>query len=316
MAKQDVTECTAIDVWDLLDSVRERPDDPLHETWVGGELGTVTWAIEGRKMLLSIPRRTSVDGGRPQREVVVYLVREGMPGRGGARTWFRCPGCGVRCRKILLPPDQDCFVCRSCSGRTYGTRLSRVIALDSRIERYRQLEERLQEPGIRFRTVVRLSEQADVLLARILRAFDLSRRLERLEKNLRRMAEPQQPRRGPGRPTKLERRGRGRPPEPTLEPTIRRSRGRPKVKRAYRRSAPLRLATSADDQRAFCGRCRDRRQLTNARTITFANGRTALAGQCEDCGCSTSRIVGSPTASGSTSGSSATCAQVVAPPAT
>ncbi len=40
-------------------------------------------------------------------------------GFGGARWWWRCPGCCRRARVLLLPPASSRFLCRGCHKLTY-----------------------------------------------------------------------------------------------------------------------------------------------------------------------------------------------------
>lgn len=52
---------------------------------------------------------------------VTYLVGlafTGLPS-GGARWWFRCPGCGRRVEALYLPAGRDRLGCRTCCGLLY-----------------------------------------------------------------------------------------------------------------------------------------------------------------------------------------------------
>jgi hypothetical protein len=40
-------------------------------------------------------------------------------GRGGQRTWFRCPMCGRRMFKLYRPLGSSLFACRGCHNLTY-----------------------------------------------------------------------------------------------------------------------------------------------------------------------------------------------------
>jgi hypothetical protein len=61
--------------------------------------------------------------------------------------------------------------------------------------------------------------------------------------------------------------------------------------RPYARPPISVTPASGDVLQAWCPHCRDRRQMVDAQSITFQNGRPALAGTCEVCGTAMRRLV-------------------------
>ncbi len=68
-------------------------------------------------------------------------------GRGGQRTWFRCPSCGRRMFKLYRPPWSSCFACRECHDLTYrcvqqhDARLDRLVNAPDWLVMYHVLNE-------------------------------------------------------------------------------------------------------------------------------------------------------------------------------
>ena len=287
-----IDDCTAIDVRDLLRSGRKRPGDPMHQAWVGGELGTITWALDGPRVVVSYSRDLAGNDRWSASEAVIFLVREGMPRRGGVRTWFRCPSCNRRVARVLVLPGEADLRCRRCAGLLYRNQRSRVAAFAQRLDRYKELERRLEEPGLGFRTALRLSDQADALLARILREFDTASPLARLQRAMRKLNEPKYQDSTSDQPARNDRPALIGPTSTPATAAIRRRRGRPHSKRAYTRLRPYAAATPSAEDRGFCPRCRDRSRLLDASLTTYRNGRRALVGRCAVCGSRGSRILG------------------------
>ena len=52
----------------------------------------------------------------------VELVTD-TPNFGGTRTWFACPLCDRRCRKLYVPPNRHLPGCRYCHAVAYRTQL-------------------------------------------------------------------------------------------------------------------------------------------------------------------------------------------------
>jgi hypothetical protein len=68
-------------------------------------------------------------------------------------------------------------------------------------------------------------------------------------------------------------------------------RGRPKVKRPYRRRKPFHVGRRRTAAEAFCVKCRDYREPKDWELVTFRNGRPALQGLCPSCGSKVARII-------------------------
>lgn len=96
----------------------------------------------------------------------------------------------------------------------------------------------------------------------------------------------EQPRRGPGRPSKRQLRERARAERLAVkaeQASEKPPRGRPKTTRNYTRQKPFVLQEPASDSLAYCPKCRERRTLKYPRQATLSNGRQALRGRCTIC---------------------------------
>ncbi len=87
--------------------------------WVGGR--RLRWFL-GRDRVAFLHRPAD-----PAAEPVYYPVlldRTALPS-GGARWWWRCPGCAKRVDVLFLPPGCDRLACRTCHGLSYRSQHTR-----------------------------------------------------------------------------------------------------------------------------------------------------------------------------------------------
>lgn len=139
-------------------------------TWSrGGEvMGSIGLFCEahGLRLVYRMRRRdedwTNIDELVPFIETPLHF--------GGSRQWFRCLGCGRRCRIIY---GGSYFRCRRCHGLTYETQYE--SATDRATTRARKIRERLggegglddffplKPKGMHWRTYERLAREAEHL---------------------------------------------------------------------------------------------------------------------------------------------------------
>ena len=211
-----------------------------------------------------------------------------MPaGFGGERVYFACPDC-ARAQKLYLPLSVGRFACRRCHALTYRSQQESRDPWGRAWAKIHAIEDRLAHEPMRWRTEAKLLQELNQLYDRAY-AFDpLPALLARCDRTIAKHERPNHP----GRPSKRELRERrhretARLPEDAVET---RPRGRPKHKRVYVRKKALVLSSPPAEPWAFCPRCRDRRRLKWARSVTFANGRPAIRGRCCDCRLLVARI--------------------------
>jgi len=142
-ATSKVEECRSVDLadlrrWHMLDPAR------LAST---GKMPAVTWnTFDGFDQLGVLMRPNGVlfvrrdDGGQLGKLFVPYVF---TPTKfGGWRAWFRCPGCGQRCRILY---GINSLRCRKCRGLKYQSQYEmpayRLLA------RARKIRRRLAKPG-------------------------------------------------------------------------------------------------------------------------------------------------------------------------
>lgn len=99
------------------------PGAPYATTWrwslTGGGQSGVGVRIDHESVCLSY---TAQRGGSPPVSIRETLAVEWtLCAHGGARPWFRCPGCGRRCAALYLPPGGERFRCRRCHHLAYGS---------------------------------------------------------------------------------------------------------------------------------------------------------------------------------------------------
>jgi hypothetical protein len=265
--------------------------------WYRGEqaTGSIAWYCDGAALWLDYTVTPRPGSEKITFHYPVQLVRTPQP-FGGERVWFTCPSCQRSVVKLYLAPPMHSFWCRRCLGLSYRSRQERVHPywrlwarahelerlLDTTSRRGRKWMQALHEAAAVNRALAGLHDDSPVrdLIARV------DARLERQAAHAARV-----PRR-PGRPSKRELRERARLARQAAQPVApARPPGRPKVKRAYTRRQPWALATPPAAGLAYCVRCRDRRRLVRARTVTFSNGRPALRGRCATCSATVTRIL-------------------------
>ncbi len=245
-----------------------------------GKPSSVAWVM-GYDALCLTYTVTAKDGGRTPYSYTVTLTH--TPGTyGGQRVWFACPECGHPVRKICLPPAGGRFLCRSCHDLTYKTRQERASKATRARDRLPELLDELDTEQSNRRWLEIYREVGELLGT--MRDAPLD--------GVPPLPKDPPPRRPPGRPRKKE--GSGPVPEPeapgTPEPP-RRPRGRPRVKRPYTRRTPLPISPSTSGTEGYCVKCRDRRELVDARPVTLSNGRPAIQGSCPLCQTKVTRMV-------------------------
>jgi hypothetical protein len=131
---------------DLADLRRWRMLDPARMTSTG-KIPAVTWnTADGIHKLGVIAQPRGVlfvrcdDSGQLGKLFVAFTF---TPTRfGGWRAWFRCPGCGERCRVLY---GVNTLRCRNCRGLKYHSQYEpRAFRL---LERARKIRRRLAKPG-------------------------------------------------------------------------------------------------------------------------------------------------------------------------
>src|SRR5207249_4222837 len=218
----------------------------------------------------------------------VDVLRQ-VDGAGRRRVWIACPGCQARVRVIYAPAFRGAFrfLCRTCHGLSYRSRQEYKPEFSRTMDRLFRLEERAAHMSVaQLDAAVSQGQKFKEGMEAITRRLTTRRFIH------------EQPRRGPGRPSKRALRARRmlaqRARRVAADLAPKRPRGRPKTTRVYVRRQPLELTPPSSDHEAFCVRCRDRRPLKRARTVTLSNGRPALRGQCATCGTRLCRLLPSP----------------------
>ena len=293
MAKATVDDSRTLDAWEFARQGLLRPGRSGDITWRLDGLQTPTarigWSATADALWLEYTT-TRADGSTHDERYAVPLER---PPRGtrGWPVYFHCPSCGARVQKLHLAPFARRFLCRTCGGLAYQSQQERT-----RRRRY------AWEWGGAEESLPPLPQR-------------LHRPLEHQER-----AEPPPLPRDPERPSTREPRARTplaretaaaprtqdagvapatdaapspATPTPASVDGPRPRRGRPRTKRPYTRRMPMPVpATPAGVGRAYCVKCRDRRELRHARPVTLANGRRALRGTCAACTTPIARILG------------------------
>ena len=195
------------------------------------------------------------------------------------RMWFSCPGCLKPVGKLYLPPGKTAFLCRTCHNLTYSSRQKRGM-IGNKLRELPQLEEDLKNPRLGLERRLKALQKIEKLSAEVEGQFTglRNRFLPELVPTL-----PGQQNDEPG--------AMSIPSEDASVSRSKRSRGRPIVKRAYKRRKPFHGSIRRTDAEAFCVKCRDYCEPRDLALLTFRNGRPALQGICPSCGSKVARII-------------------------
>ena len=114
LRRQTRTEdCLILDVGALLRAAQRQPTGILETV-----TGSLAYALGASHHEIRVAYR--IDG--EIQALAVDLVTD-EPNFGGTRTWFSCPDCDRRCRKLYVPPACPRLACRYCHSLAYTSQL-------------------------------------------------------------------------------------------------------------------------------------------------------------------------------------------------
>lgn len=284
MTRETVENSWALDMRDVVQLGYLEEDGPS-TIWckVQGRFDIeIGWKLAGDNITLDYYHWAPGKIRSTYRRNVVRIIRTPSV-VGKERTWFECPDCRRTVRKLYLPPSGYYFLCRTCHGLSYQSRHTRL----SHWERLRRLEEDLEALPLGSVRQLKKLEKMEAQFGRLRRHLDFE--YYRLQLGVFKLS---QPKRHPGRPRKADPAKPSRPePEVVKKERVKLPPGRPKTKRPYHRDEPFIRGEKKSESERLCMRCRDWREIEDAKLVTLANGRSALKGHCPVCGAKMTAIV-------------------------